>query len=137
MKRVFVDANVFLRFFTVDQEGHHDLAVRLFDRAAAGEVRLVTGPPVLFEVAWTLRSSYGLSRDQVLDVLVSVLAARNLELTDKALVADAVQRARAAGVEFADAYIAASAAAHEAQEIATFNTSDFRKLKAKLHAMSG
>jgi predicted nucleic acid-binding protein len=137
MKRVFVDANVFLRFFTVDPEGHHERAVRLFDRAAAGEIRLVTGPPVLFEVAWTLRSAYGLSREQVLDVLGSALAAPNLEVTDKALVADAIQRARAARVEFADAYIAVSATASGAEEIATFNKSDFRRLKAKVHAMNG
>jgi predicted nucleic acid-binding protein len=76
MKRVFVDANVFLRFFTVDREGHHELAVRLFDRATAGEILLVTGPPVLFEVAWTLRSAYGLSREQVLDVLWTPLGGR-------------------------------------------------------------
>ncbi len=50
----FVDANIFLRFLTVDGQGQHQKAVRLFEAAHREECRLVTGPPVLFELAWTL-----------------------------------------------------------------------------------
>lgn len=57
-KTVFVDSNVFLRFFTVDDAGQHERAAQLFEKAAAGKVKLVTGPPVRFEIAWTLRSAY-------------------------------------------------------------------------------
>ena len=59
----FADANVFLRFLTVDDEGHHQRAVRLFEAARSGECRLVTGPPVLFELAWTLRAAYKTPKD--------------------------------------------------------------------------
>lgn len=58
MKSVFVDANVFLRFFTKDDDGQHEQAERLFRAGAEGEVVLISGPPVLFEVAWTLRAAY-------------------------------------------------------------------------------
>jgi predicted nucleic acid-binding protein len=51
VKRIFVDANVFLRFFTRDDEGHHQRAARLFERAVKGEISLHTGPPVFLDVA--------------------------------------------------------------------------------------
>jgi predicted nucleic acid-binding protein len=56
---VFVDAKVFLRFFTQDDQGHHARATMLLRRAAAGEIALVAGPPVLFEIAWVLRTADG------------------------------------------------------------------------------
>lgn len=135
MKRVFVDSNVFLRFFTKDDRSQHTRAVRLFRDAAVGKVQLVTGPPVLFEIAWTLRSAYGLERKKVLDVLESVSAQTGLELCDGPLVERAIRLARAGGGDFADAYVAAVASESGADALATFNRKDFARLGIPLHAL--
>ena len=132
MNRVFVDANVFMRFFTRDVEAQSKRASRLFRAAAEGRASLVTGPPVLFEVAWTLRSAYKRPREEVLDVLGRILALPGLELTDRPVVEEALRIARQRGGEFADAYIAASLVASGAQEMATFNRKDFKKLGVPL-----
>jgi uncharacterized protein len=134
MRPVFVDANVFLRFITHDDAGQHERAARLFDQAARGKVELLTGPPVLFEIAWTLRSAYRLDAKSILDLLEAILAFPGLRLTDAAVCAEALRLARLAQVEFPDAYIAALAAVSDAESIATFNLADFRKLGAKCHA---
>jgi predicted nucleic acid-binding protein len=134
VKPVFVDANVFLRFFTKDEGGQHARAERLFRTGAEGKAVLVSGPPVLFEVAWTLRAAYRQSAEAVLDVLEAVLALPGLSLTDASVCADALRRARAGGVEFADAYIAALAAECGAEAIATFNVADFQRLGMRCHA---
>ena len=128
MKSVFVDANVFLRFFTRDDGGQHARAARLFRAGASEELALLTGPPVLFEVAWTLRSVYKQEAGAVLDVLEAILAAPGLELTDEAVCGEALHLARSTGVEFSDAYIAALALASGCETVATFNLSDFRRL---------
>jgi predicted nucleic acid-binding protein len=133
MTTLFVDANVFLRFFTIDDDGQHKRATELFQSAAAGKVKLVTGPPVLFEIAWTLRSAYSLSRNQVVDVLAAIVALPCLTLTDASLAEEAIELARSSSQEFADAYIAAAAARAGATEIATFNQKHFEKLGAKIH----
>jgi len=52
------------------------------------------------------------------------------------MVEDAVRRSEETGVEFADAYIMASAAAEGCDAIATFNRSDFLKLGAQLAELS-
>ncbi len=124
----FVDANVFLRFLAVDDEGQNQRAVRLFEAARAGECRLVTGPPVLCELAWTLRAAYKTPKAQVIEILSAVFAMPGMTLTDSALVAEALTLASSTGSEFADAYIAASARAAGCAGVATFDRKDFAKL---------
>jgi predicted nucleic-acid-binding protein len=102
MRRVFADANVFLRLFTNDDRAQQAKAARLLEDAEKGRVLLVCGPPVLFDLAWKLRLLHKLSRDQVLDVIARVLATPGLELSDRALVEEALWRARTAQQEFAD-----------------------------------
>ena len=128
MRSWFVDANVFLRFLTVDDEGQHHKAARLFEAAVRGECLLVTGPPVLFELAWTLRSAYKVPRERSLEILSAVFAMPGLTLTDAPLVAEALTLASATGSEFADAYVAASARAAGSSGVATFNRKDFTRL---------
>ena len=133
MKRVFVDANLFMRFFTKDDKNQHKRAANLFKNAASGKLELVTGPPVLFEVAWTLKSSYKLSREKILDVLTRILSLPGMKVLDANLVEDAIRRARIGDVEFSDAYIMASAQAQHTDGIASFNKSDFKKLDGVLY----
>lgn len=131
MKRVFVDTNVFLRFLTRDDPEHHRQAADLFGAAATGAVELWTGPPVLFELAWTLRRAFRKSREDSLRILEGVLACEGLSLTDGKTAEEALRLAAAHGMEFADAYVAASALRLDA--LATFNAKDFRKSGAVLH----
>lgn len=132
MRRVFVDANVFLRFFTQDDEGQHEKARALFTSADSGKIELVSGPPVLFEVAWTLRSAYDLPPGRILDILDAIAAFPHLSLSDGAAVLSAISLARESGVEFADAYIAVSAQS-QADCIATFNPKHVKRLEAALY----
>lgn len=134
MKSAFVDANVFLRLFTQDVSGQYGQALRLFKEAKEGEIRLVTGPPVLFEVAWTLKSAYGVSRERILLYLSIIGSFPNLHLLDRAAVVDAIQLARKRNMQFADAYIAVSASRAKAEFIATFNVSDFKNLETELYS---
>lgn len=132
MKRIFVDANVFLRFFVGDDVVQQKQAAKLFEAGASGTAVLFAGPPILFEVAWTLKSSYDLPKEKVLGVLSAIAGMQGLKLTDRVLVQSALQSAAKYGQEFADAYIQVSAAAVGAS-LATFNTKDFMKAGALLH----
>ena len=128
MKRLFVDANVFLRVLAEDDEGQSRKARALFEDAAAGRVELVTGPPVLFEVAWTLRRRYRKSPPEVLEVMEAVLGTPGLEVADAERVLEAVDLARRGGGEFADGYVAAMSRATTCEGVATFNAKDFTRM---------
>jgi len=133
MRTVFLDTNVFLRFFTSDDDGQHELATRLFRKARKGTISLVTGPPVLFEIAWTLRAAYKQPNEKILTVIEAIIALPGITLTDKDVVEKALPLARNTEREFADAYIVALAEIADADEIATFNTRHFKKLGAAVY----
>lgn len=133
MKRVFVDANVFVRLFTHGPEEHRIRARQLLRSAEAGEVELVAGPPVLFEVAWVLRSFYRRPRKEVLEVLERIHAFPGLRLTDAPLVARALRLARERRQSFADAYISVSVGTADCDGLATFNRKHFAKLAVPLY----
>ena len=133
MKKIFIDSNVILRILTRDDENQFKKAEQLFTRAINGEVMLYCGPPVLFEVVWTLEARYKVPSGAILDYLEALLATSGLVIIDRNLVEKAVSKSRQSGIEFPDAYVSVLAEEHECDEIATFNISDFRKLGIKLH----
>lgn len=132
MDRLFVDANVFMRYFTKDDKGQTAKAKKLFLRAQAGQLKLFTGPPVFFEIAWTLKARYRLKNIQILDILESLLTTGWLDILDRDLAEEAVNVARASGQDYADAYIHASANKIEAAGVATFNRKHFDKMGTRL-----
>jgi predicted nucleic-acid-binding protein len=130
---IFVDTNVFTRFFAKDDEKQRDKAKKLFEQARNGELDLVTGPPVLFELAWVLSYTYKVKNEAVLDILEAILSFPGLRITDKLLVSEAIDLARQRKGSFADSYIVISSRKLEEPEIATFNLKHFEKLGASLY----
>jgi predicted nucleic acid-binding protein len=100
----------------------------LFRQAAAGKIALVSGPPVLFEIAWTLRSAYKQPNRRVLEALSAIVALEGLTLTDARVAGEALAFAKVSGQEFADAYIAALSRVIGVDEVATFNRKHFETL---------
>ena len=130
----FVDTNVFVRLFVVaDDETQLIQAKSLFAQAQAGEVDLVTGPPVLFEVAWVLGQRYKVENDIVLDILEAILSYPNLRVLDKDHVLAALDIAKVTNGTFADSYIAVSAGHIKADNVATFNKKHFAGLGTELY----
>ena len=136
MDKYFVDSNVFLRFFSKDDDKQRQQAKAMLLRGQKKEIELYCGPPIFFEVAWVLATTYGLSRDEILDTLETMLCTPNLRVLDEGTVRDAIELARATQQGFADSYIAITAQRLETG-IATFNKKHFAKLRAKLYPFEG
>jgi predicted nucleic-acid-binding protein len=127
---IFVDTNVFTRFFAKDDEKQRKIAKKLFEQAKNGELDLITGPPVLFELSWVLSYTYKIKNEVILDILEAILSFPGLRITDKLLVSEAIDLARQRKGSFADSYIVVSSRKLEVQEIVTFNLKHFKKLGA-------
>lgn len=132
METVFVDSNLFLRYLTKDDTGQADLAKGLFLKAQAGQIRLVTGPPVLFEVAWTLKVRYKQPPRKILEFLDSLVTTAWIGMPDKDVAGEAVSLAKKTDQDFADAYIHASALKLGATAVATFNRKHFESMGTAL-----
>jgi len=134
MRKYFVDSNVFLRFYSKDDEKQKRQARAIFLKAREKEIELYCGPPVFFEVAWVLSSTYGLSRDKILEILETMLYTPNLRVLDEEIVRNAIELARITKQGFADSYIAVTAQRLKIG-VATFNKQHFSKLGVELHPM--
>ena len=127
MRRVFVDTNVFLRFLTQDDLAKAEKARRLFASAVAGELVVETSLLVIAEIVWTLESFYGLTRAEVADQVVTILATPNFECPSKELLVEALLAYVERNVDFIDAFHAVSLGRRRDISLATFDRKHFRR----------
>ena len=97
-----VDTNVLVRFLTQDEPGQLRRVNSFFAQVErAGESAYVSAI-VLCELAWVLRSLYGLKRDEVRDSLEALLDADHLEIESRDSVHRAVALYAEGTADFAD-----------------------------------
>ncbi len=133
MKKVFIDTNVFMRYLVNDIPDQADKVERLFDLAEQDKLRLLTGPPVFFEIAWTLKSFYKQSRTEIYECLTSIIGIYGLEILDIDILEEALEMYKNTSADFSDAYIAVSAQKNIVDSIATFNKRHFNDLGVQLY----
>ncbi len=125
---VFVDTNVFLRFFAKDVEPQYERARKLFERAEAGKIRLETSELVIAKIVWVLESIYGFTRKEIADVLIALLSTRNLKIANSARISASVQFYVSGNMDFNDAYNIAYMKSKELAKIATFDLKHYKKV---------
>ena len=134
--KVFVDSNIFLRYLLKDDEKQFLQAETWIERARRGELTLMVGPPVFFEIAWTLKRCK-FQKEDIITALASLLATPNLIVSDREIAMEAVEMARETGIEFSDCYVAASARRGGVDCIVTFNQRHFVDLPVRLASFDG
>ncbi|NTW66996.1 MAG: type II toxin-antitoxin system VapC family toxin [Nitrospirae bacterium] len=126
---VFVDTNVFLRFFVRDVEAQYEKARALFEKADAGKIKLETSELVIAEIVWVLESFYGFTRKEIAEVLGTLLASRNLKIANQAKIAHAAGLYSSGNLDFIDAYNIAYMRTKEYTRIATFDSKHYKKVE--------
>jgi len=133
MQPILIDTNVFMRLFDLSDKDQTTKARNLFKKAASGSIALVVAPPVLFELAWVLRSALKRTNEEVLDIIEAITAWQGLKVLDYDYVQTAISLARNKKQSFADAYICATAQKQDIK-IVTFNTQHFEKFGVPLYS---
>ena len=131
----FVDANVFLRYLTNDVPEQANAVQALLDRAASGEVRLVTSVLAVSEVVWTLGSFYKRTKEQVRDAVLAICHTSGLVVEDANGLIQAAEWHAEKNVDFGDAYHAVWMQARGLTEARTFNLKHFRRFDTIQAAM--
>jgi len=117
---LLLDANVVIRLLTGQPQEQHTAAVRLFERAAEGEVALGLQVLTLAEIAWVLDAVYGCSRSVIAEHLSALLETPGVVVPMRNVVENAIERFTRTGVDFADAWLAACAVA-QGKVVASFD----------------
>ena len=125
--RVFVDTNIFLRYFTNDIPEFASAAETLFRKAAAGETGLITNAMVLAEFVWVLESYYHLAPPEVQERAMAVTM-QGLLLPEGDLVAEALSVYVESNVDFVDAFNACWMKQRGVQRVLTLDTKHYSRL---------
>ncbi len=113
----FVDTNVLIRHLTGDPPTQAAKATRYLQRGD----ELLLQDLILAEVAYVLESFYESPRTQVADTLRAVLAFPAVRVVDDDLLQRAVEVYDRHRLDFADAYLVASAERSGVRQIASFD----------------
>ena len=135
MKKYFVDTNVFMRYLLNDVPEQADRVEKILDKAEKGKIRLVTGPPVFFELAWTLKSFYEMKKNEIYKCLLSIAGIPGLEVADIDVITESLEVYKEHSVEFSDAYISVLSKKLNTDGVITFNKKIFDKLDVTLYSI--
>lgn len=113
----FIDTNVLIRHLTGDPPGQAAKATRFLQQAD----ELLLPDLILAEVAYVLESFYEAPRAQVAETLRAVLAFSAIRVVDDELLLRTVEAYEAHRLDFADAYLVASAERTGVEEVASFD----------------
>jgi predicted nucleic-acid-binding protein len=123
---VGLDTNVLVRYLAQDDAAQSSRATRLVERELSEREPGYIGLVVLVETCWVLRRLYGATPDEVRQVVRDLLAARQLVVEQRALVARALARLGDKAGDLADALIAEGAAEAGCARTVTFDRAGMR-----------
>ena len=126
---VFVDTNVFLRFFTRDIESFYLKARDLFEKGESGKLKLETSDVVIAEIVWVLESYYAFSRVEIKEVVETILETKNLKVANHSRVKEAIALYSTGKMDYIDASNIAYMKAKDFKKVATFDVKHFKNIE--------
>ena len=115
----FVDTNIIIRHLTGDPP---DLAARATAFLAVAD-ELLLADLIVAETVYVLESFYEVPRTEVADLIRAVIAFPKMRTVDPALLLRSIEIYETHGVDFAEAYLAASAEVAGVAQVASFDRS--------------
>ncbi len=123
--RALIDSNLVIRHLVQDHPSHARAASKLFDACDQGTITLVLLQSVLSECVFVLESFYKHPRTEIARVLMQLISSPGIEMKDREILLNALERYGRTKVHFVDCTLAAYAA-HRNWPIASFD-SDFKR----------
>ena len=124
----FIDTNLFIRYFTRDDERKAEEVLKLLKRVERNEEKVITSPLVVFETVFTLESYYKVPRDEIKKLLQSIFTLRGLKLDFREIFESALELYSERKISFADAFNACFMEKQGVEEIYSFDE-DFDKIE--------
>ncbi len=103
--RVFLDTNVFLRFFLAEEDKHQE-CVELLTRVEEGLLAPYTSNIVLGEIIYTLLKYYKQTKQQTIEKIDGILKIRNLTVIEKTDTGKSLEIFKKLNIKFGDCLIA-------------------------------
>jgi predicted nucleic-acid-binding protein len=132
-RMVGLDTNVIVRYIAQDDEQQSRLASQVIDACSAsqpGFINLIC----LIEMVWVMQKCYGAEREEICQILTSLLRTQELVVENAAIVSQAIRLYNKTNADFADCLIARSNHAANCHTTYTFDRTAARDCKMQLLA---
>lgn len=132
MKKVWIDANVILRFLLQDHQEFFQKAQKITLEAEQGKLKLLVAPITIAEVVWTLESFYKIPRKEIADILSAFICSDGIEAEEGDVVLFALKSYKESNVDFIDAYLSHHITKSGNNKIFTFDKKHFSRLDVEI-----
>ncbi len=126
MKKLFLDTNIFLRFFLRDNESHYQNVYRLFAKIEEGIFKPYTSSIVFLKLNYVVRNIYKLPIDEVLDYIDAIKKMRGMTVIEKTDADNAISLYKKYKIKLGDCFIATQLPKEAV--LLSYDT-DFKKVK--------
>lgn len=105
MTKLFLDTNVWIRFFARDNN-QFEIVKRLLQAIEQGKFAPYTSSIVLLEVSYVLQKNYDVPREKIYECLETIIKLRGTTVIDKTSTKRALKIFRQTGMKLGDCLIA-------------------------------
>ena len=116
-----IDTNIFLRYFTKDDEEKANNVLCLLKRLEANQEKATTNLLVIFETIFTLERFYKVEREKIKDILLPIIDLRGLKLEHKDIIISSLHLFCEKNISFADAFNVCFMKAHQIDEVYSYD----------------
>lgn len=129
--RYFLDTNILIRVIAEEDKKTFLDCLNLLNLIKQGKIKASISTIVFAEVAWVLKSPYKFTKSKIIKYLKSILALKNLKLTDSLDLKKAVNLYSKYNIKFTDCLVAANNDLLNKKAILISYDKDFDKLPIK------
>ncbi|OFW62568.1 MAG: hypothetical protein A2Z35_04590 [Actinobacteria bacterium RBG_19FT_COMBO_36_27] len=124
---IFIDTNIFLRYFEREDELVYRKTERLFTEIISGNITGISTSLVIAEVIWVLKKFYSWDKEEICNNIELILKTPNIRFKERAILLEAINIYRERNISFIDAYNYSYMKVKSVTEIYSFDR-DFDKL---------
>ena len=107
INKILLDANVIVRLFMRDHEAHYKISEAFFLALEAGEKKAILLDLIIAEVVYILKSYYKQDKQSIASRLKLLLQYENIEVSNRAVIIEALEAYTKKNIDFADAILCA------------------------------
>jgi len=105
--KILLDTNVIIRLLMQDNEEHYKIVQSFFVALEAGEKHAILLDIIIGEVVYVLKSYYKQDKKYIIDRLKFLVQYENLEVSNRAIIIEALEVYEKRNIDFADAMLCA------------------------------
>lgn len=118
---IFLDTNIFIRYFEQKDQEKALRVERLFERLINGEISCFTNSMVIAEIVWILEKYYDWDKEEVCENIELILSTPNIRIPERNILKEAIGTYKNMNIDYIDSYNHAYIKANNASQVYTYD----------------